>query len=309
MAERAGPARVVVVGSINVDLVVSVPHLPRPGETVLGSRFERHFGGKGANQAVAAARAGARVEMLGCVGRDPDGTDSLAALAAEGIDTSLVTTRDQPTGVALISVTPDGENQIAVAPGANALVTADDAAGIGRGPGVLLVSLEVPMAAVVAAVVRARAIGLEPIVNPAPAQPLPAELMAAGPLLIPNEHEALALIGAASLDQAVERLAAAGIGRLVVTRGARGALVVDGRERFDLPAVPVQAVDATGAGDTFAGVLATWLAEGAPLADAAAAANAAAAVSVTAAGARAGMPTRERIEALMRSRGYRKPAG
>lgn len=309
MTGHDGRARVVVVGSVNVDLVVSVPHLPAPGETVLGSRFERHFGGKGANQAVAAARGGARVEMVGAVGRDSDGTDSLAALAAEGIDTSLVARRDPPTGVALISVTPDGENQIAVAPGANALVTADDAAAIGPGPGALLVSLEVPMPAVVAAVSRARAIGLQPIVNPAPAQPLPAELLAADPLLIPNEQEAMTLAGAASLDDAVERLAAVGIERLVVTRGARGALVVDRGRKQHLPPVRVEAVDATGAGDTFAGVLATWLAEGATLTYAAAAANAAAALSVTAAGARGGMPTRDPIDRLLRAGAQGKPAG
>ena len=118
-------SQVLVIGSINIDLVVTVPHLPQPGETVLGSRFERHFGGKGANQAVAAARAGARVTMLGAVGRDAHGDESLAALAAEGIDVSRVRRVDEPTGVALITVDPNGENQIAVAPGANRLVAAD----------------------------------------------------------------------------------------------------------------------------------------------------------------------------------------
>ena len=295
-------SRVVVVGSINVDLVVAADHLPRPGETVLGGRFARHFGGKGANQAVAAARAGASVVMIGAVGRDADGDASLAALAAEGIDVSRVRRVDSPTGVAIIAVAADGENQIVVASGANAEVAEADVALAGlEGPGVLLTCLEVPLPTVVAAVAAAARQGLRPIVNPAPAQRLPPELLGLGPIFTPNRDELLAITGAADLDAALEALAAAGAGAVVVTLGADGALLTSSARRTRVPGAPVEVVDATGAGDTFSGVLAAWLAEGRSLDDAVLAANAAAAISVTRPGARGGMPVRAQIEAALRA--------
>lgn len=296
-------SRVVVVGSINVDLVVAADHLPRAGETVLGGRFARHFGGKGANQAVAAARAGGTVMMVGAVGRDAYGDESLAALAAEGIDVSRVRRVDAPTGMAIIAVATDGENQIVVAPGANAVVAAADAAlsDLPEGPGVMLTSLEIPMPTVVAALRAAVRIGLTPIVNPAPAQRLPAELLALGPILTPNERELLATTGATDADGALLALAVAGTRTVVVTLGSRGALLADGERRFALAARPVGVVDATGAGDTFSGVLAAWLADGRTLDEAVAAANAAAGLSVTRPGARGGMPTRGAIEAALRA--------
>jgi ribokinase len=296
-------SRVVVVGSINVDLVVAAGHLPHPGETVLGGRFARHFGGKGANQAVAAARAGASVIMVGAVGRDPDGDGSLAALTVEGIDVSRVRRVDAPTGVAIIAVDASGENQIVVAPGANAEVSTDDAAlnGLPAGPGVMLTCLELPMPTVVAAVAAATRIGLQPMINPAPAQRLPAELLAVGPILTPNQQELLAASGAADMDAGLASLASTGAGVVVVTLGSGGALLVEGSRRAAFPAVPVDAVDATGAGDTFSGVLAAWLAEGRTLDEAVAAANAAAGLSVTRPGARGGMPTRAAIQAALRS--------
>jgi ribokinase len=296
-------SRVVVVGSINVDLVVSAAHLPRPGETVLGGHFARHFGGKGANQAVAAARAGALVTMVGAVGRDADGDASLAALSAEGIDVSRVRRTDAPTGVALIAVDSDGENLIVVASGANAEVTPADAslAGLAHGAGVMLTCLEIPMASVVAAVSVATRIGMRAVLNPAPAQRLSDELLALGPILTPNHHELLAISGAADVESALHVLASAGAGSVAVTLGAGGALLAEGARRVDIPGASVRAIDATGAGDTFSGVFAAWLAEGRALDEAARAANAAAVLSVTRPGARGGMPSRAQIETAVGS--------
>ena len=294
-------SQVLVIGSINVDLVVAVPHLPHPGETVLGSRFERHFGGKGANQAVAAARAGAEVTMLGAVGRDAYGDESLAALATEGIDVSRVRRVDEPTGVALITVDANGENQIAVAPGANRLVVEAEPDLADPPPGtVLLASLEVPMAAVAAAFRWAQQRRLGVVLNPAPAQLLPVELLAYGPILTPNLGELLTATGAGDPDAALLALRQGGANPVLVTMGAAGVLVVDGEQRSEIAARPLTAADTTGAGDTFSGVLAAWLSEGWPIREAAAAANAAAGLSVTRAGAREGMPTRAEIQAELR---------
>ncbi len=293
--------RVVVVGSINVDLVVTADRLPHPGETVLGGSYARHFGGKGANQAVAAARAGADVVMVGAVGSDPFGDESLAAMEGEGIDVSRVRRVETPTGVAIIAVATDGENQIVVAPGANADVSADDAAlaGLAAGSGVLLASLEIPMATVTAAVAAAIRLGMVPVVNPAPARRLPAALLAQAPILTPNEAELLASTDATGMEAALDVLRRAGAGPIVVTRGPAGALLADGEQRIEFAAHRVQVADATGAGDTFSGVLAAWLAEGRPLREAIVAANTAAAISVTVPGARGGMPTRSAIEDAM----------
>jgi ribokinase len=295
-------SRVVVVGSINVDFVVTAAHLPRPGETVAGGTFARHRGGKGANQAVAAARAGARVLMVGAVGRDADGDDSIAALQADGIDVSGIRRIDAPTGVAIIAVDPDGENQIVVAPGANALVSAEDASlgDLRPGPGVMLACLEVPMQAVVAAVLAATRLGMQAIVNPGPAYPLPAELLASGPILTPNADELLEMTGARDVEAGASALIASGAGAVVVTLGSRGALLAEGARRRSLPALSVQAVDTTGAGDTFSGVLAAWLANGHDLDQSGEAANLAAGLSVTHRGARDGMPNRAAIEVAIR---------
>jgi len=295
-------SRVIVVGSINVDLVVTADHLPRPGETVGGGVFSRHLGGKGANQAVAAARAGAAVLMVGAVGGDADGDDSVAALEAEGVDTSRIRRVEAPTGVAIIAVGQIGENQIVVAAGANALLSADDASlgDMRPGPGVMLASLEVPMPAVAAAILAARALGLQAIVNPGPAYSLPPELLASGPILTPNADELLEMTGAASVDAGVSALIDAGARAVVVTLGSEGAVLAEHSRRRELPAQVVQAVDTTGAGDTFAGVLAAWLASGNDLNEAADAANLAAGLSVMQRGARDGMPNRAAIEAAIR---------
>jgi ribokinase len=301
MSQQAFAGTVVVIGSVNVDYVVTASRLPAPGETVLGGSFERHFGGKGANQAVAAARAGARARLIACVGADADGADSLADLAAEGVDVGgrVVAGR---TGMAIIAVDAEGRNQIVVAPGANMELTAEDAraavAAAQRGS-VAVTSLEVPMPAVEAAVLEAARRGLRTIVNPAPASPLPEALLAARPLLVPNEHEALEIFGAGDLAEVVRRLHAAEVDA-VITLGPAGCLVVAGGDEVPLSAAATaRVVDTTGAGDATVGVLATWLAEGRSLREAAQAAMVAAARTVGGAGARAGMPHRDELEAAM----------
>jgi ribokinase len=291
----------VVVGSINVDLVVSAPRLPATGETVLGGEFARHMGGKGANQAVAAARAGARVQMVGAVGGDEYGRESVAALSREGVDITGVRTVDAPTGVALIAVAPDGENLIVVAPGANGLLDlGEQRLSWPEGAGVLLASLEVPMAAVLAAAELAATHAATIVINPAPGQRLPDALLALHPILSPNEQELLACGEADTADEAILALRARGAGPILVTRGAAGVLIVDEAGRREIPAQAARAVDATGAGDTFVGVLAAWLAEGSALDAAASAGNAAAALKVASRGAREGMPDREAIETRLR---------
>ncbi len=297
-------SRVAVIASINVDLVVNVDRLPQPGETVGGGRFATHDGGKGANQAVAAARAGAEVAVIGAVGADGYGTRAVSALTAEGIDVSRVRVLDEhATGVALVMVGPRGENQIAVAPGANASIelSEDDLAVVATAD-VLLVSHEVPQAAVVAGIRAAREAGRIAILTPAPAKALAAEVLALGPILTPNEHELIVAIGNDDTAAALEELAMRNAGPIIVTQGPAGALLAAGdrRERFDgIPAGTV--VDTTGAGDAFAGALAAWLVSGAGLDEGIRAANAAGSLSVRAAGAREGMARRSAIEELLRA--------
>jgi ribokinase len=262
---------VYVVGSVNVDLVVTAPSLPGPGETVVGGSFERHGGGKSANQAVAAARRGARVRMIAAVGDDDLGAEALALLEAEGVDvTGVQRLEGEATGVALIVVDAAGENQIAVASGANAAL---DAAFVERAldaatTGVALLGLEVPDAPVLAAARAARAAGLALVLNPAPARPLPDELLALSPVLTPNRSESSALAGEDDPEAAARALAARTGAPVVVTLGRDGALVVDGDAVERVPAPRVQALDTTGAGDAFNGALACELAGGAALDDA-----------------------------------------
>jgi ribokinase len=272
------PGSVVVVGSINVDLVVTVDRLPAPGETVIGGRFARHGGGKGANQAVAAARAGARVRFVGAVGDDDFGAEAVAELAREGIDIGAIARLDgQATGVALIAVDREGRNQIAVASGANARVEAT-AARIEAGD-VCLLGFEVPDAAVVAAARVASQAGARIVLNPAPARPLPNELRGLGAIATPNAGEAQALGGA-------DAIASHTGGPVIVTHGARGAVLHEAGGRTRLPAPTVEVVDTTGAGDAFNGVLAAGLAAGLDVHAAAERAVEAASASVRVAGAR-----------------------
>jgi ribokinase len=303
-------SNLVVVGSVNADLVVRVPHLPAAGETVSGGTFERHDGGKSANQAVAAARLGARVAFVGAVGADDLGADAVAALEREGVDCSGVTRLDDaPTGVALIIVDEAGENQIAVASGSNARLDAamvrsgvpaagPAARGMAEGaaPGVVLLGLEVSDEAVLAGARVAAAAGARLVLNPAPARRLPDELLDLGPILTPNEAEARALAGEADAESAARALEARTGAPVVVTLGARGALV--GGELIAPP--QVHPVDTTGAGDTFSGALAGELATGAELHAATRFATAAAGLSTQAAGARGAMPARAAVEAALR---------
>jgi ribokinase len=292
---------VLVVGSINVDLVVRVTQLPAPGQTVTGGTFSQHHGGKGANQAVAAARLGAHVTLVGAVGDDEFGRGALVDLAGEGVDVSRIALlRDVPTGLALIVVDERGENQIAVASGANAAldgaaVTAALAGWSPRPGAVVVASFELSDGAILAAARLAAAHGLRLLVNPAPARALHPELVALSPIMLPNEGEAAALTGESEPRAAALALAALTRSPVVVTLGADGALLVgaDGISSVEhIPAPAVEVVDTTGAGDAFVGALAAQLAGGSPLAEAARVAVRAASLSVGVAGARGGMPTR-----------------
>jgi ribokinase len=296
-------AEVVVVGSVNADLVVSVERLPRAGETVVGGTFARHGGGKGANQAVGAARAGARVTMVGAVGADDLGDEALRELAAEGIDVSCVARREEvATGVAAIVVDARGENQIAVASGANAALDGDAVAAalaqaLGDARGVVLLGHEVPPEAVEAGIAGARAAGWIVVLNPAPARALPGDLEAV--VLTPNADEARELAGEDDVEAAARALAARSGAPVLVTLGAEGALLVDGDAAERLPAPPVDVVDTTGAGDAVNGALAAELAAGRPLREAARFALTAASLSTRAAGARKGMPGRDEVLAAL----------
>jgi ribokinase len=296
------PPRVCVIGSINADLVVLADRLPAPGETVLGGRFSSHPGGKGANAAVAATRAGATVAMIGAVGSDDHGRAALDALRAEGVAVDRVRVHEvEPTGVALIAVGTRGENQIVVAPGANAAWELDAAdRDVIAASNVVVTNHEVPPAVVTAVLRAAHDAGVTAVLNPAPARALSADVLHLGPILTPNEHELVVGIGNDVTEVALEELAARHAGPIVVTQGAAGAILAQGTQRERFPGHPVAtSLDTTGAGDTFNGVLAAWLADGAALPDAIRAANAAAALSIASLGAREGMPNRMAIQELL----------
>jgi ribokinase len=267
--------RVVVVGSLNVDVVVQVERHPGSGETVLGSSLRHLPGGKGANQAVAAAEAGAEVALVGCVGDDADGAAYVAGLTARGVDATGVRQVTGPTGTALVVVDEDGENTIVVVPAANALVGHEDVACLALGSGdVVLLQLEIPLPVVGAAIRRAGEAGARVVLNLAPFADLSAELLDSCDPVVVNEHEAAALVHHPT--------------SLLVTLGSRGARWERAGEQIEVGAPKVEAVDTTGAGDMFAGTLAAALAGGAGSADAMAAAVAAAARSVTRPGAQGG---------------------
>lgn len=285
---------VVVLGSANVDLVAFAPRLPQPGETVLGTDFAEHAGGKGLNQAVAAARAGARVAFVGAVGDDEAGTWLIDTLARDGVDVSHVVARaDHPTGRALIGVAASGENAIIVAPGANATVTAPPAPLPCR---VLLAQLEIPLAAVSRAFDDARRAGILTVLNPAPAQALADELLACCDVIVPNEHEVRELGGASSL-------LARGATTVVVTLGARGVEVHRSDGIVTVDAFPVRTVDTTAAGDAFCGALCARLARGERLVDSVRWAAAAGALTTTRRGALSSLPDRRSIERLLSDAG------
>ena len=292
-----------MVGSINVDLVVRVPKLPAAGETVSGGSFAQHYGGKGANQAVAAARLGAAVTFVGAVGADELGRAARDGLADEGVGVRGLSARyGTPTGVALIVVDDSGENQIAVAPGANASVDASavEATLGGDGAlepgGVFLANFEIGDEAIIAGARLASEAGMTLVINPAPARPIPSELLSLRPILVPNEQEAKSLTGEADTEAAAWVLGGRTSAPVVITLGSGGVLVL-AEGRVDTIAAPVvEVVDTTGAGDTFCGALAAELATGIAINEAVQLAIRAASLSVTVAGARGGMPTRAQLE-------------
>lgn len=303
-------ARVVVAGSINMDVVASTSRHPQPGETVLGRDLKHLPGGKGANQAVASAQAGAAVTMIGAVGGDAYGEETLRFLDAAGVNLDHVARREgTATGTALITVDGDGENTIVVAPGANA--TVDDASLVGSdaGPGdVVVAQYETPLATTISLFQRSRPAGATCLLNPAPALPTPVELLELTDVLVVNETELAALSSAgiatgSSDDQIIEaiaRLHEDGFsGTAIATLGARGVLAA-GRQRVRVPGHTVPAVDSTGAGDCFVGSLAAELAKGPTMQAAIEYANAAAALCVTRSGAGPAMPTRAEVEAFRR---------
>ncbi len=301
---------IIVLGSINTDLVIRGPRLPSPGETVLGGEFYRAHGGKGANQAVAAARASANpVTFIGAVGDDPFGRDAMDHFAKENLDCRfLKTVSGKPSGVALILVDRQCENLISVASGANESLSPADVDAVPEEvfgeADVLLACLESPLETIARGLERAKEAGLRTILNPAPANEaiLQHGLLAMTDVLTPNEGEAAALAAMESTDSTsavAARLRELGCRNCVITLGARGCLVVDEQgNETNLQGYSVDAVDATAAGDAFNGALAVALSEGRSLAEAARFANRASAITVTRAGAQPSLPTRAEIEAF-----------
>jgi ribokinase len=292
---------------MNMDLVTRAPRLPRGGETLIGESFATVHGGKGANQAVAAARLGAQVSMVGCVGRDAYGEELRGALLAEQIDCQAVSTVDDSSGVALIVVDDNSQNAIVIVAGANGALTSeviDRFDSVLQAADVIICQLEVPDATVGHALARGRALGKIVILNPAPAsRPLPADWYASIDYLIPNESEAEALSGVPvdSLEAAktaATRLIGMGAGKVIITLGAQGSLFANGKSFEHFPALKVKAVDTTGAGDTFVGGFAAALAAGESEAQAIRFGQIAAALSVTRAGAQPSIPTLSDVQAF-----------
>ena len=297
-----GAYDVVVLGSANLDLVYTVDRIPARGETVLAREQARHPGGKGLNQAVAAARAGARTVFVGALGDDDAGAALRATMTDAGIEAGLVRTAMQPTGTALITVQADGDNTIVVAAGANGtvdrLLPAERAAVAGAA--VLVAQLEVPVSAVAEAAAVARESGATVVLNAAPARPLDDALLRLVDVLVVNEHEALVLSGRDDPGAAVLALLDR-VATVVVTRGSEGAEVVTrGADPVHVPTPEVSVVDATGAGDTFTGVLAAGLAVGSQLAESAARAVVAASISTESPGAVPSIPTAAQVDARKR---------
>lgn len=290
---------ILVVGSLNMDLVVRTIRHPQIGETVIGHDFRTYPGGKGANQAVAVARLGCPVKMIGRVGTDAFGQDLVSVITADQVDHSYVLRDEQTaTGVAFVTVDDDGQNTIVVASGANAHLSAEDinaAEGAFVGASLLLIQLEVPLSAVERAIDLARQNGAQIVLNPAPAQLLESDLLEQVDFLIPNQTELALLAGQESTSASIDVLRSMGVKRLVVTLGESGVLVIDNDGREHIPAHRVPVVDTTAAGDAFAGAFAVALNEGLSIKEAAEWGNAAGALAVTRPGAQPSLPTRQEL--------------
>lgn len=298
--------RILVIGSSNTDMTVRSATLPKPGETVLGGDFRMGSGGKGANQAVAARLLGGEVTFVCKLGRDMFGEGASKHYESCGLDTSKILWSDKPSGVALITVDSKAENSIVVASGANADVTVSDidsVADIIKSSGILLLQLEIPMDAVVHAAEIAYNAGVQVVLNPAPATSLPAELLKCVSILIPNETEASAISGIdinnlETAAAAAERLKGMGVREVIITMGSRGSMVCDGDCTF-VPAVKVNAVDTTAAGDTFCGGVCVALSEGKDLLEAVKFATAASSIAVQRPGAQDSIPKRYEVDKLL----------
>ncbi len=294
---------ILVIGSSNTDMTVKTRELPRPGETVLGGVFTMGAGGKGANQAVAAQRLGGDVKFICKVGRDIFGDNSIAQYEKEGLDVSGIQRSDKPSGVALISVDQNAENCIVVASGANGDLTEadiDTCAKDLRECAILLLQLETPIPTVLKAAKIAHEAGATVVLNPAPACPLPEEIFRYIDLFIPNETELSTFSGipvddVASAEKAAAAMQAKGVGKLIVTMGSKGSLILDGGPSVLVPARKVKAVDTTAAGDTFCGALCVAVSEGKSLREAAEFACAASALTVQKMGAQNSIPYRKEI--------------
>jgi ribokinase len=295
---------IVVIGSSNTDMIIQVPRIPKPGETILGGKFSMAAGGKGANQAVAAARAGGKVTFIARIGQDIFGEEALAGFKKDGINTDyIIRDREAPSGIAEIFVADDGENSIAVASGANMNLIPEDvytAEKVIKEADIVLMQLEIPLNIVQLASEMVHQAGGKVILNPAPAKPLPDELYKNLSLLTPNESEAELLTGIKVTDEnsavnTVKVMLERGIQTIVLTLGSKGALIASHGTTDVISGYPVKAVDTTAAGDVFNGALAVALAEGKSLKESVQFANAAAALSVTQLGAQPSAPKREAI--------------
>ncbi len=304
-------ARIAVIGSLNMDLVVRAPRIPKPGETIIGADDLRLIpGGKGANQAFASAMLGAEVAMIGSVGDDEFGEQLITSLKKAGVDTHHITRdSDAPTGIAMIVVEEGGQNSIVVSSGANGRVSPPDvsrAEAVIRSANLILLQLEIPLSAVIKAAQVAVNQGIKVILNPAPAQQLPAELLSLTDILIPNETEAAILSGCDvgtddGIRQAASGLLQSGVKTIIMTRGSQGASLITENEIVHFPAFPIEPVDTTAAGDAFVGSFAVALAEGESFSEAVRYGNAAGALSSTKSGAQPSMPGREDLDKMLQT--------
>ncbi len=300
------PKPIVVIGSINMDLVARTPRIPLAGETLIGSDFVTTPGGKGANQAVAVARLSHPVSMIGAVGEDVFGAALLDNLRAAGVDTSAVERVSGPSGVAQIQVADNGQNSIIVVPGANGKVTpaaVDRHAGLIRDAGIVLLQLEIPMETVLYTLELCASASVPVMLDPAPAAPLPDAVWSRLAWFTPNETEAALYVGAEVTPEiAAQHLLARGLTGVVLKRGSEGAYIADAQGNSEwIPAFPVQAIDTVGAGDCFNGAFAVALMQGQSPKAAARFASAAAAISVTRRGAQASIPKRAEVDAFLAS--------